>query len=127
MAVTITTALANHFLEELRDKLDAATSAGNAIYEESNDTALATCPLSKPCAGSASSGSITFNSITSEDNASAGTADHLALKDGNGTEWIRLDVAEDSSEEVQISETTFTAGDTVGVSSLVLEMPTTTS
>ena len=106
--------------ELYRDLIDAATTAGNAVFRTSADAEIATCELSDPCTGSASSGVITFSSITSDTNATGGTIDYVGFEDGDANEVLRASIAVDSSEELQIGNLTISAGSTVGISSLTL-------
>jgi hypothetical protein len=120
---TIPTATRNAVAELYRDLLDAATSPGTAVFETSGDSEVATCTLNDPCTGSASGGVITFNSITSDTDATGGVIDHVTYYDGDSTEVIQATIATDSSEELQIGNLTITAGSTVGFSSLTLTQP----
>lgn len=120
---TLATATRNAVAECIRDLLDAASTAGSAVFEESDDDEVATCPLSTPCAGSASSGTITFNSITSDTSATGGTIDHVSFKDGDSTEVIIGTIADTSSQELEIGNLVISPGSTVGISALTLTVP----
>jgi len=120
---TLETSTRNSILEKVRDLIDAGSSAGTLVFEASDDSEVATCTFSDPCAGSASSGTLTFSSITSDTNATGGTIDHVSVYDSDSNKILEFSIATDSSEDIQISTLSITAGDTVGVSSLSLTMP----
>jgi hypothetical protein len=111
--------------ELIRDMLDADTSPGNAVFETSLSAEIATCPLSNPCAGDATSGTITFNTITSDTNANAGTIAWVSFYDGtpSASLVIKASIADDSSAELEIGNLVVTGGSTVGISSLSLTVP----
>jgi hypothetical protein len=109
--------------EWYRDLIDAATAAGNAVFQTSTPSQVAKCELSQPCAGSASSGVITFNSITSDTNATGGVIARVMFQDGDATDVIAASIATDTSKEPQIGDLTIAPGSTVGISTLTLTAP----
>lgn len=117
------TATRNALAEWYRDLLDAATNAGNAVFQTSTPSQVAKCELSKPCAGSAASGVITFNAIESDTDADGGTIARVMFQDGDATDVIAASIATDTSKELQIGNLTITAHSTVGISSLTLTAP----
>jgi hypothetical protein len=82
-------------------------------------TAVATLAMSNPVAPGASSGVITFSSITSDTNAAGGTIATATLETGGGTVVVHCTVGT-SGDAINVSSggLTVTAGDTVSCSSL---------
>jgi hypothetical protein len=82
-------------------------------------TAVATLAMSNPVAPGASSGVLTFSSITSDTNAAGGTIATATLETGGGTVVVHCTVGT-SGDAINVSSggLTVTAGDTVSCSSL---------
>jgi hypothetical protein len=120
MAITHQTALRNTLADAAVDSLDAGSSAasGSLEFRTSGDVEVATLTLSNPAAGSASSGSSTFNAITSDTSATGGTVAKFALKDRDGTAKI-FGAVGTSGSDINLSSLSVGVGDTVSVASLV--------
>jgi hypothetical protein len=82
-------------------------------------TAVATLAMSNPVAPGASSGVLTFSTITSDTNAAGGTIATATLETGGGTVVVHCTVGT-SGDAINVSSggLTVTAGDTVSCSSL---------
>jgi hypothetical protein len=124
MAITHLTALRNTLADAAVDSLDvgSGSASGSLEFRTSGDVEVATLALSNPAAGSASSGTATFNSITSDTSATGGTVAKFALKDRDGTAKIFGAVAT-SGGDINLSSLSVGAGDTVSVSSLTYSAP----
>jgi hypothetical protein len=126
MAVTHSVAARNAAANAVVDILDTGTGAaeGSLIIQTAGSAEVATLPLSNPAFGNASSGTATANAITSDTNATGGTAAKAALRDRDDVETILCSVtASGGGGDIIISNTSVGAGDTVSCSSLTYSAP----
>lgn len=122
MAVTHPTAFRNSVADLVTSTL---STAGKLKFRLTGTaaapgTAVATLSLSNPAAPAASSGAITFSSITSDTNAT-GNASAVAtatIETGGGTVVVHCAVAASGSDINMTGGLTINAGDTVSCSSL---------
>ncbi len=119
-AITHPTNIRNAMADVVVDALDAGAGAGALIFQDSGSSTLATLPLSDPAAGNAVNGIATFNAITDETSASAGTSDRFICQDSDSNLVLSGAVAA-SGSDINMSNPTFSANDTVGMSSLTYE------
>jgi hypothetical protein len=114
------------FRSTVADLVDSTLStAANLVFRltgtaASPGAAVATLPFGNPAFGSASSGVITANAITSDTNAT-GNASPVAtatLETGGGTVVVHCAVAASGSDINMTGGLTVGAGDTVSCSSL---------
>lgn len=109
MAVSLSEAIRNQHLDNIRDAIDDDTDPGVIeIYDGSRpstggeavstQTLLGTCTFSMPSAPNASGGVLTFDSIE-EDSAAdeSGTASWARVNDGAGNWVMDMDVGESGS------------------------------
>ena len=119
MAITHGTATRNALADAAVDRLDlgSGTSAGRLIFQTAGSVTVATLPLSNPAFGSATGGTATANTITSDTNAAGGTTTKVELRDRDGTAVILGSVGT-SGADINLSSNVITAGDTVTMTSL---------
>ena len=126
MAVTHPTAVRNSIADGVVDQLDLGTTnaAGQLVLRTAASAEVATLPFSNPAFGAAASGVATANAITDDTNATGGTTDRATLEDRDETTIINCSVgATGSGEDIELSSTTITAGDTVQITSLTYTAP----
>lgn len=86
----------------------------------SGNTLLGMLTFSDPAASAASSGVLTFSTITSDTSADAsGTATWARIADSNGTTVFDCDVST-SGATINLNSVTIVAGDTIAISSFTL-------
>ena len=124
-------------LDALLDELDTGgagtiefrTGAPPATCESADSgTLLATLTLNVTAFQGATDGTdkatANANSITSETNATAGTAAHFRAKNGSGTVIIQGDVTSTSGGgDIELDTNVIGAGDTVGMSDWDFQLP----
>lgn len=134
MAVRIAKTRAQDCLNDIVDSLDLSGGGDLKIYTGSQPsnpdalpagTLLATLALSNPAFPGASQTSngatLSANAITAAEAVASGTAGCFQLVDGSGTPWVNGDVgATSSGAELELDDTSITAGQLVTVSSLTL-------
>lgn len=114
MALTHVTSLRNI----LADAVDTAIGASGFLeFRTSGDVEVATLALSATAAGAASTGTITFNSITSDTSATGGTVAKFALTTSVPADVVLGAVAV-SGSDIDMSSLTVGSGDTVSCSAL---------
>jgi hypothetical protein len=106
------------------DLVDAGATAGNGtlVFQTATDAAVATLTFSATAFGAATGGVATAASITSDTNATGGTAAQASIFDSDSTKILEATVGT-TGAEINLSSTTIGAGDTVSVSSLTVTMP----
>jgi hypothetical protein len=109
------------------DALDAYvnTGSGTATFdlETSGDAEVATFALENPAFGAASSGVITLAGTPIQDtDAAGGTIAQASLYNRDGTKVLES-VAATSGQEVTVSSTSVSAGETVTLTSLTITQP----
>lgn len=118
MALTHTTAVRNTLADAINTAANAGAGAALLVIMTSSDVEVATLTMSDPAFGAAATGAITANAITSDTNATGGTAALFKVTDSAGTEVYRGTVGT-SGADLNLGTVTIVAGDTVEVSSLV--------
>ena len=126
MTLGLIVALRNNRLDEITALIDADAGAGSLIFYDGTRPAtggtatneVATLTLSDPAAGAASSGTLTFNSITDDSSATGGTTTWWRITDNSGDAVLDGSVGT-SGEDINLNSTTISAGATVSVTSLV--------
>lgn len=120
MALTHVTAVRNTLANAIATAVDAGPAAGQLVIMTSGDVEVATLTFSDPSFGAAVNGAITANAITSDTNATGGTAALFKVTDSTGAEVYRGTVtATGGGGDLELSSLAIGAGDTVSVSSLV--------
>lgn len=127
MALGYATALRNAQLNNVRDAIDAGAGPGVlTIYSGTRPanggtvtTEVATLTMGDPSGPNASSGSCTYNAITSDSSATGGTATWFRITDSTGAFVMDGDVGT-SGSDLNLNNTTIAAGSTVAISSFVL-------
>lgn len=128
MALGYVTALRNNQLDEITALVDAGSGAGLIrIYSGSRPatggaetTVLAELTCTDPVAGAASSGQLTFSSITDDSSANAtGTASWFRVMDSDTNAVIDGDVGT-SGSDLNLNSTSITSGGTVSITSFVI-------
>ena len=118
MAMTLTTAARNAMCDALVDLVDAGSGAGTIEIKTGASTSAgtneaATLTFSDPAFGSASTGVATASSITSDTNATGGTASHCTVFDSDSNAvWQGTVTATSGGGDVELSSTTIGAGST---------------
>lgn len=119
MAVTHPTAVRTGVADFVVDQLDEGTPPGLLVINTSGDVEVATLTFSNPAFGAASSGVATAGAITSDTNATGGTAAKAELRNAAGTAKILCSVtATGGGGDIQLSSVVISAGQTVSISSL---------
>jgi hypothetical protein len=127
MAVTHTTAVRNGIADYVVDLIDAGTD-GKLVIRITGSTAavpateVATLTFSATAFGAAAAGVATANAITSDTNATGGTAAFATLEDSAGNVAAHCAVGT-SGSDINLSSTTIGAGATVSMSSLTYTAP----
>lgn len=116
-AVTHPTAVRNSLANLVVDLIDAGAAAGYLEIDTSGDVEVATLTFSDPAFGNASSGTATANAITSDTNATGGTAAKAFAADSDDTP-VFLCAVGTSGSDINLSSVAIGAGDTVSISSL---------
>jgi len=120
MALTHVTAVRNTLANAINTAVNAGSAAGKLVIMTSGDAEVATLTFSDPAFGSADAGAITANAITSDTDATGGTAALFKVTDSDNTEVYRGTVtATGGGGDLTLSSLVIGAGDTVAVSSLV--------
>ena len=102
----------------LADAVDTAIgSSGFLEFRTSGDAEVATLALSATAAGAASSGTITFNSISDDTSATGGIVAKFAVTTSVPADVV-LGAVSTSGSDINMSSLTVGAGDTVSCSSL---------
>lgn len=119
MAVTHPTAVRNAIADLVVDGIDAGAAAGTLEFQTAGSVEVATLTFSDPAFGAAASAIATANAITSDTNATGGTITKAVLQDSDGVDKILCSVtATGGGGDIELSSTSVSAGQTVGVSSL---------
>jgi len=119
MAVTHAVGLRN----TLADAVDTAIgTSGFLEFRDSGDTECATLALSATAAGAASSGVITFNTISPDTSATGGTVAKFALTTSVPADVV-LGAVATSGSDINMSSLAVGVGDTVSCSSLTYTAP----
>lgn len=118
MAVTHPTATRNGLADYIVDQLDS----GTIEIQTSGDVEVATLTFGATAFGAAAAGVATANAITSDTNATGGTAAKAQLKTSGATAIVNCSVGT-SGEDINLSSVSIGAGDTVSISSLTYTAP----
>lgn len=128
MALSLTTTVRNNMLDQITSAIGSSgllriydgTPPANVGTALSGNTLLATLPLSTTAAAGASSGVLTFNSITADSSADAtGTASFFRLLTSGATAVVQGTVGT-SGADINFNTVSFTSGSNVAVSSLTI-------
>lgn len=127
MAITIQTAARNAACDAIVDLVDGGAGAGTIEIKSAASTVagtseVATLTFSDPAFGAAAAGVATAAAITSDTNATGGTASDYTVFDSNSTAIWQGSVGT-SGQDLNLSSTTIGAGDTVSISSFTMTMP----
>lgn len=126
MAITLENTARNAAADAVVDLLDGGAGAGTLQFELSDDTEVATLTFSDPAFGDAATGVATANSIT-EDSSATGNASAVAqasFYDSTPTKHLECPVTStDGGGEIEISNTTIAATETVSMSTLTYTQP----
>lgn len=124
MAITRSVGVRNSDANAVAAAVDTGTTntEGAVVYMTSGDVEVATMRMSNPAFGSAASGSITANAISSDNNATGGTVALFKVVDRDDTEIFRGTVGLDGSGEdleldPDVVSLTISAAAIVGISS----------
>ena len=127
MALGYIIALRDVQVQEVQVQVDQDVGAGNLLILDGSrpatggakTTTLATLPLTDPAAPAASSGVLTFSTITPDTSTVAGTATWFRLEDNSGDAIVDGDVGT-SGSDLNLNSVAITAGGTVDVTSFVI-------
>jgi hypothetical protein len=131
----ISTSARNAAANGLRALFDAGAGAATItirtgapptnVSDADSGTLLATLTCSDPATGAASSGAVTFASISSDTSADAsGDAGHFRIKDSDANTICQGTAGEAAdTPDLVFDEKSIVAGGTVAISSLVLTCP----
>jgi len=119
---TLETAARNAACNAVVDLIDSGAAAGTLRYETSGDVEVARLTFSDPAFGNAVDGVATANSITSDTSATGGTVGKASLYDSDNNKIVELTVGT-SGADINLSNLTVGAGETVSCSSLIFTMP----
>jgi hypothetical protein len=121
---TLETATRNAAADAVVDLVDAGVTAGNGtlVFQTATDAAVATLTFSATAFGAATGGVATAASITSDTNATGGTAAQASIFDSDSTKILEATVGT-TGTEIILSTLAVGAGDTVSMSSLTVTMP----
>lgn len=119
---TKTTAARNAACNAIVDLIDAGSGAGNMVFRTAANAEAATCQMSDPAFGAASSGIATASAITDDTSATGGSVTYATLQDSDAVEAYRVTVAV-SGADVDISSVTLASSDTVSVAALTSNVP----
>jgi hypothetical protein len=122
MSVTLPTATRNAACNAIVDLIDAGTGAGTLEIQDSGNTEIATLTFNDPAFGDAATGTATAGAITSDTNATGGTAALFQAKDSDGTVVLSGSVGT-SGEDLNLNTLTIGAGATVSITSLTVTVP----
>ncbi len=125
MALGYATTLRNAQLDEIGAAIDGGAGAGQLIiYDGTRPSTggtvtneVATLTFGDPSMGAAASGAVSANSITSDTNATGGTAAWFRITDSTGAFVMDGDVGT-SGSDLNLNTTSIAAASTVSVSSL---------
>lgn len=128
MALTLSTAAKNARLDALVDRIDLGTGTATGILEirtSGGTTLLGTLTFANPAFPSASSGTVSANTITQDSSADAtGTAALFIVKDRDGTEVFRGTItATGGGGDMELNTTSIVSGGPIQVSSFTLTEP----
>lgn len=119
MSVTHPTAVRTGVADFVVDQIDEGTPPGLLVINTSGDVEVATLTFSNPAFGAAAAGVATAGAITSDTNATGGTAAKAELRNAAGTAKILCSVtATGGGGDIQLSSVVISAGQTVSISSL---------
>lgn len=127
MALAYATSLRNAQLDEIGTAIDAGAGAGQLIiYDGTRPSTggtvtneVATLTMGDPSMAAAASGQVSANSITSDTNATGGTATWFRITDSVGTFVMDGDVGT-SGSDLNLNTTSIAAASTVSISSLTI-------
>lgn len=128
MAITLSTSARNAACDAIVDLVDNGTTDANGdlVFMTSGDVEVATLAFSDPAFGASSSGVATANAITSDTDATGGTAVSFKVVDRDNTEVWRGTVGTiGSGADLEISVTSIGAGDTIEVLDFTFTVPAT--
>lgn len=106
--------------------VDLLDGGGTLVFETGTGVEVATCGLSVPAFGAATSGTATANAISSDTNATGGTVSQATFYDSQATPapiWTVTVTATGGGGDIEMSSTSVGAGDTVSVSSYTHTQP----
>lgn len=120
----MTVTLETNTRDVLADALDGEIgAAGTLVFEEADDSEVATITFDNPAFGSSSSGTITMAGAPKQDtDAAGGTIEHASIYKSGPTKVLELSCGT-SGEEINLSSLSVTATDTVELTSLTITMP----
>lgn len=122
MAVTHNTTVRSTLANAILTLIDIDLAAGTLIFRDGL-AVVATLILYYP-AGIESGGTITFNPITSDFSAVAGTIDNFVITDNSGNEILGGSVTiTGGGGDITLSGVIINDGNTVGVTSLIYVAP----
>lgn len=119
---TLEAATRNAAANAVVDLIDAGATAGTLVFETATDAAVATLTFSDPAFGNATGGVATASAITSDTNATGGTAAQASFYDSNAVKVLEATVST-TGADINISSLSIGAGDMVSISSLTVTMP----
>jgi hypothetical protein len=129
MSVTHSATLRNTIATAVKDAIDGGAGAGKLVFRltgtvGSPGTAIATLTLSDPC-GTVSGAQLTFDTITSDTNATGNASPVAAatLQTSADTVCLHCAVGSSGSDINMSGGLTVGAGDTVSCSSLTYDAP----
>lgn len=122
MATTLSTAARNAAANAVVDLVDAGSGAGKLVIMTSGDVEVATLTFSDPAFGNAVAGVCTAAAITSDADATGGTAALFKVTDSDDNEIFRGTVGT-SGADLNLNTVSITAGATVAVSALTYTQP----
>lgn len=120
MSVTHPAAVRIGVCDFVVDQLDEGTPPGLLVINTSGDVEVATLTFANPAFGAANGSAVaTAGTITSDTNATGGTAAKAELRNAAGTAKILCSVtATGGGGDIQLSSVVISAGQTVSISSL---------
>lgn len=121
MALTLSTTTRNAIMNAVAALFVAG---GDVQFRTDADAEVATCDLSAPAFGAASSGAITANAVSDDTSAAGGTIELASIRNGSGDVLIEGSVTvTGGGGDFTGSSIVIAAGETVSVDSLVLTCP----
>lgn len=133
MAFRLSTDTRNKACDAIVDDIDAGSGAGTIairtgtqptnVGDADTGTLLGTLTFSDPAFGSASTGTATASTITSDTNADAsGTAGHFRIKDSDAN-IVADGTCGQGSGDLSFDNSTIVAGGTIAISSFTVTVP----
>lgn len=125
MAVTHPSSMRSLIADQVTAQLDAGSSLGQVVLQDTGSTALVICPFSSTAFGAASSGVCTANAITDGTVTVAGTATKGILRSSTeqNTAVLFSVTSTGGGGDMEMSSNVLSTGQTVSVTSMTYTAP----